>query len=275
MSLPATIFDIYIKASLHVALAVMALSYVTVHELGLTHDVLLYGCIFSSTILSYNLTKYISVAASGSIRISPLLQWIGVITVLSFFATTVLLFYLPADVIIAAAILGGVTVAYAIPVSDGRKNLRNIYGIKIVVIAFVWAGVTVGLPVLNHGLETIDFVNVMYEIIQRLLFVTVLILPFDIRDYRSDEPALGTLPQIFGVKETKILGLILLSVCLLIEGVQQTFGSLPFLVFFLVTVVTALMVRQAMVVQKKYYASFWVEGIPVFWAILLFIFDPV
>ncbi len=270
MSLPATIFDIYIKASLHVALAVMALSYVTVHELGLTHDVLLYGFIFSSTILSYNLTKYISIAASGSIRISPLLKWIGVITVLSFFATTVLLFYLPADVIIAAAILGGVTVTYAIPVSDGRKNLRNVYGVKIVVIC-----VGVGLPVLNHGLETIDFANVMYEIIQRLLFVTVLILPFDIRDYRSDEPALGTLPQIFGVKETKILGLILLSVCLLIEGVQQTFGSLPFLVFFLVTVVTALMVRQAMVVQKKYYASFWVEGIPVFWAILLFIFDPV
>lgn len=272
MSLPATIFDLYIKASLHVALAVTALAYVTVHELGLTHDMLLYGFIFSSTILSYNLTKYISVAASDSIRISPLLKWIGVITALSLLATTVLLFYLPADVIISAAILGGVTVAYAIPVSEGRKNLRNIYGLKIGLIAVVWAGVTVGLPLLNHRIETVTG-DALLETLQRILFVAVLILPFDIRDYRSDEPALGTLPQIFGVKETKILGFVLLSACLVIEGVHQPFGSLSFLMFFLVTVVTALMVRRAMVVQTKYYASFWVEGIPIGWALSLYLLE--
>ena len=98
-----------------------------------------------------------------------------------------LLFYLPAEVIIAAAILGVFTVAYAIPISERRKNLRNIYGIKIGVIASVWAGVTVLLPVLNHGVESVRVMNVIYEAVQRILFVAVLILPFDIRDYRSDD----------------------------------------------------------------------------------------
>ncbi|WP_340104631.1 hypothetical protein [Rhodohalobacter sp. 8-1] len=273
MSLPSKIFDLYIKASLHVALAVTAFAYVTVQELGLTHDVWLYGFIFSSTILSYNLTKYISVAASDSILTSPLLKWIGGITALSFLTTCVLLFYLPADVIIAALIFGSVTVAYALPISEEKKNLRNIYGIKIIVIAFVWAGVTVGLPVLNAGLESVEMTNPLYEGIQRLLFVSVLILPFDIRDYRSDDPTLGTLPQLLGVNKTRILGLILLSVCLVIEWVQNPEVSGSFLIFFFMTILTAVMVRRSMVKQSAYFASFWVEGIPIGWALLLYLIE--
>jgi hypothetical protein len=261
--------DIYIKSSLHVALAVTALACVTVWELHLMHDYLLYGFIFSSTVLSYNVTKYLSVAASHSIRLSQLLKWIGSITLLSLLATGVLLFYLPGDVIITAAGLGVLTIAYAIPISEGRKNLRNIYGVKILVIALVWAGVTVGLPVINSEMESLRAVAVLIETVQRLLFIAVLILPFDIRDYRSDEPTLGTLPQLLGVREAKILGIVLLSSCLLLEGIQQPVISDSFLIFSVITVATALMVRRSMVVQTPYFASFWVEGIPIAWAVLL------
>lgn len=273
MSLAATIFDLYIKGSLHVALAVTAFAYVTVQELGLTHNLLLYSFIFSSTILSYNLTKYIYVAASDSIHISPLLKWIGGITALSFFGTIFHLFYLPADVIIAAVIFGSVTVAYAVPISEEKKNLRNIYGVKIGVIAFVWAGVTVGLPTLNHGFKTLEMTAVLYEVAQRLFFVAVLILPFDIRDYRTDEPGLGTLPQLIGVKETKILGFVLLSLCIILEALQQPVLSVSFIVFVIIAVLTALLIRRSMVRQSSYFASFWVEGIPIGWALSLYLIE--
>ena len=59
MSAAVKLFDLYIKSSLHVALAVTALACVSVWELNLTHDYLLYGFIFSSTVLSYNVTKYL------------------------------------------------------------------------------------------------------------------------------------------------------------------------------------------------------------------------
>lgn len=270
MSLPPKLFDLYIKASLHVALSVIAFAYVTVQELGLTHDVWLYGFIFSSTILSYNLTKYISVASADSIRISPLLKWIGGIAALSFLATCVLLFYLPGDVIIAAVILGGVTIAYAVPISEGKKNLRNVYGVKIGVIALVWAGVTVGLPVINHGFEDDKVLQVVSEVVQRLLFVAVLILPFDIRDYRTDEPGLGTIPQLIGIKETRILGFVLLSLCILLEALQQPVLSVSFIIFVVVAVFTALLICRSMVRQSPYFASFWVEGIPIGWALALY-----
>jgi hypothetical protein len=266
---PVNIFELYIKASLHVALAVTAFAYVSVMELGLSPDYFLFGFIFSSTVLSYNLTKYITLATRDSISVSPLLKWIGIVTAGSFCVVLALLFYLPRDTIIAAAGLGILTIAYAIPISEGRKNLRNIYGIKIGVIALVWAGVTVGLPVLNHGMESLPTAGVVIEAVQRLLLVGILIIPFDIRDYRSDELTLGTLPQIIGVKETKILGLILLSGCLLLEGIQQPPLSGSFLIFGIIAVVAALMVRRSMVIQSAYFASFWVEGIPVAWAVLL------
>lgn len=269
MSAAVKLFDLYIKSSLHVALAVTALACVSVWELNLTHDYLLYGFIFSSTVLSYNVTKYLFIAVSDSIQLSALLRWISGITVFSFLVMGLLLFYLPAGVVIAAAILGVLTVAYAIPISERRKNLRNIYGIKIGVIASVWAGVTVLLPVLNHGVESVRVMNVIYEAVQRILFVAVLILPFDIRDYRSDDSSLGTLPQLLGVKKTKILGMGLLGTCLLLEGLHQSVLSISFLIFFLVAAFTALMVRRSMLIQAPYFASFWVEGIPIMWACLL------
>lgn len=275
MSFAAKLFDLYIKGSLHVALAVTAFAYVTVQDLGLTHNLLLYSFIFSSTILSYNLTKYVYVAASDSIRISPFLKWIGGITAFSFFGTIVLLFYLPADVIIAAVIFGSVTVAYAVPISEEKKNLRNIYGVKIGVIALVWAGVTVGLPTLNHGFKTLEMTAVLYEVAQRLFFVAVLILPFDIRDYRTDEPGLGTLPQLIGIKETKILGFVLLSLCIVLEALLQPVLSVSFIVFVIIAVFTAVLILRSLVRQSPYFASFWVEGIPIIWASLLFLFDLV
>jgi len=157
------------------------------------------------------------------------------------------LFYLPLSVILTAFLLGTVTIAYAIPISEGRRNLRNVYGIKIAVIALVWSGVTVGLPVLNHGTEPVSVTTLTVEFLQRILFVAVLILPFDIRDYRNDDSTLGTLPQIIGVKNSKLLGLTLLISCLLLEWFLTPTLSYSFIIFFVIAGITALMVRRAMV----------------------------
>jgi len=272
---PSKLFELYIKSSLHVALAAASLAYVTVYELEISADPLLFGFIFSSTVLSYNFTKYGYALATRPGSMGPLLKWIAGITAISFAVVCASLFYLPLNVIFGASLFGAITIAYAVPVSEGRQNLRSIYGIKIAVIALVWLGVTVGLPVLNHGFETLEMTAIVYEAIQRFLFVAVLIIPFDIRDYRSDEPALGTLPQIIGVPKSKILGLVLLSACLGIEAIGHSVRDSSFLVFSLIAVMTAFMVRRAMISQTRYYAAFWVEGIPVFWAILLCFYDSV
>lgn len=256
------------------ALAVTAFALVTIYELGISADPFLYGFIFSSTVVSYNFTKYAFVFTAGADRSGALLKRIGVISAFAFAAMCLLLFKLPLDVILLAAVFGAITITYAVPVSGGKRNLRSIYGIKIAVIALVWAGVTVVLPALNFGIESLSVLEIGTESLQRLLFVAVLILPFDIRDYRYDDSTLGTLPQLIGVRESKILGMALLISCVILEGIINPVNSSSFIIFGLIGAVTAIMVRRSMMIQSRYFASFWVEGIPILWAILL-IFDNI
>lgn len=269
------LFELYIKASLHVALAVTALALVTMYELGISADPYLLGFIFSSTVVSYNFTKYLFVFTVGADRSGALLKRVGVFSALAFAVMCILLFRLPLDVLLLAAVFGAITIAYAVPISEGRRNLRSIYGIKIAVIALVWAGVTVVLPVMNHGIESLPVLEVGVESLQRLLFVAVLILPFDIRDYRYDDSELGTLPQLIGVRESKVLGIVLLISCVVLEGILNPVYSASFVIFCLIAAVAAVMVRRSMMIQSRYFASFWVEGIPIFWALLLILFNTI
>lgn len=267
------LFDLYIKSSLHVALAVTAFAFITIHQFQLYHDPALYNFIFSSTVVSYNLTKYLPLTGSDTIRLTPFLKWIGVITGGGLFVMFATLFYLKPETILAASVLGIVTAAYALPVSENRKNLRHVYGIKILIIAFVWAGTTVGLPLINFGVNHAGIAEIALEGLQRFLFVAVLILPFDIRDLQNDTPTLGTIPQIAGIKQTNRIGILLLITCLLIEVLQYPVLSNSFFILLFICVITALMVQRSMDTQSAYFASFRVEGIPIIWALLLSFFD--
>ena len=147
------------------------------------------------------------------------------------------------------------------------KSLRNISSLKIVVIALVWAGVTVLLPLLNADIFNFEK-NQILLFIQRFLFVITITLPFDIRDLEFDTKNLQTIPQKIGVKKTKKFGFILLAVCLLIEFFitpNANFRAIFLAVFF----ITLFLLMRAKINQSKYYSSFWVEAIPVFWWILL------
>ena len=77
------------------------------------------------------------------------------------------------------------TILYAIPFLSGfDKNLREVSNLKIVVVAFVWAGFTVFIPLIDAGKEI--SLDIVFLMLQRFLIVIVLILPFDIRDVNYD-----------------------------------------------------------------------------------------
>lgn len=77
-----------------------------------------------------------------------------------------------------------------------QKNLhllRNIPGLKLFLIAFSWAGITVLFPLIQNymSIRITDWIT----FIQRFLFVLVITIPFDIRDINYDNNELKTLPQ--------------------------------------------------------------------------------
>jgi len=113
----------------------------------------------------------------------------------------------------------------------------------------------------------------MLVILQRVLLILALMIPFEIRDLNYDALALNTLPQVLGIKKTKLLGLALLMGFVVLEFflLKQDNGAI--LISCFLGLITAFSILKASTRQSKYYASFFVEGIPVLWWLLLLTFS--
>jgi hypothetical protein len=81
--------------------------------------------------------------------------------------------------------LGILSVCYSVPLlggkRSGRKPLRSLPGLKIFLIAYVWAVATVGLPLMASGLSLFGTRSLLL-MAERGLFIFALTLPFDVRD---------------------------------------------------------------------------------------------
>ncbi|MDY0781113.1 hypothetical protein [Tenacibaculum sp. IB213877] len=262
-------FDFYINSSIHVALAVYALVRITELYFGLPYNEPLDYFIFYGSITGYNFVKYAGVAKLHHRSLTKNLRLIQIFSLICF----VLMVYYGVQIQFSTLLwflpFGLLTLFYAIPFLNGlSKNLRNIASLKILVIALVWAGTTVLVPIINA--EKLIDSKVILHFIQRLLFVIVLTLPFDIRDLQFDKKDLQTIPQLIGIERAKKFGFILLGLTMLIEFfiTPNTDFKTAFLIVFFVLLV---LLQRAKRKQTKYYASFWIEAIPIFWWILLLI----
>lgn len=258
-------FNFYVNSSIHVALAVLALVVVTVVEYSLQVSSQLYGFIFLGTITGYNFVKYAKVAGLHHRSLTQNLKAIQIFSGFCAVGLLGLLFYLDITVLIVSCVFGGLTFFYAVPFKT--TNLRAIAGIKITIVALVWAGVTVFVPMVAAKMPfTMDCWITFF---QRFLLVVVLTLPFEIRDLQYDRLQLKTVPQQLGVFKTKLLGSGLLVLVLLVAFFKNEFNLLYFYSVIFVSVLALLGLIGAKKNQSKYFASFWVEGIPMAWCVIL------
>lgn len=104
------------------------------------------------------------------------------------------------------------SLGYVIPFLGKRKlRLRDVNFIKIFLIAVVWAYVTVLLPLLELNIALDDFAIGM--LVERALFIFVITLPFDLRDWEIDQRnGVQTIPAVIGVANTVRLAFIVLIV---------------------------------------------------------------
>lgn len=171
---------------------------------------------------------------------------------------------------------GLVTFFYAIPLLpktiflDEQHNLRSVSGLKIYIIALVWSGVTVLLPLLNNNFDLNTDVFITSG--QRFLLVIALILPFEIRDMNFDSIKLSTIPQRIGIKTTKRIGVFLLVVFYVLEYLKDEVDIKHSIILLVITLLTILLILFSRKNQQKYYSAFWVEAVPVFWMLLLILF---
>ncbi len=263
------ILDFYINSSIHVALAVYAFARMTALYFEIDYQKDLDYFIFFSTISGYNFVKYAGVAKLHHMSLTKNLRVIQLFSLVCFIAMCWFAYKLPIHTLLFFVPFGVLTILYAVPFLSGfQKNLRSVGHLKVIVIALIWAAVTVLLPV-YHIEEPID-TNVILLAVQRFLLVVVLVLPFDIRDLKYDEISLQTIPQKIGVPQTKRFGLGLLLFSMVIEFivVPNTVFKNVFMIFFFITLIFLMRARED---QPKYYSSFFVEAIPIAWWLVLIV----
>lgn len=270
------VLNFYINSSIHVALAVFSLSYITLLEFNIPYDKSVLYFIFFASITGYNFVKYFEVAKLQHRSLKPWLRLIQVFSVACFVLMCLYCLELEENTRLYIAGFAVITFLYAIPflpkkkLLDNYKNLRNIGGLKVFLIAFVWVGVTVFIPLLNAHYSIDESVVIIS--VQRFLFVIMLMLPFEIRDLQFDSIKLYTIPQNLGIIGTKIIGVFLGLLMFVLEFFKQELIINQLVVLFVIIVITILFALFSKVKQGRYYAAFWVEGLPILWLLLYLIF---
>lgn len=252
---------------MHVAFAVVSLSLITALHFDVPVKISLLLFIFFGAVTGYNFVKYAGIAGLHHRSLAPRLRNIQIFSLCCLVGLIISAFTVPTEIFLWSAFFGTLTLLYALPVFSRRRNLRSISGIKIFIIAIVWAGVTVVLPV--TGSKNVIFEDLLLEFLQRFLLVLVWILPFEIRDLKYDLEQLGTIPQRIGVTPTKIFGLIMLIIILSMEFLKGSSLSLPSAALAIICVVSGVFVMESRENQSRYFTAFWVESIPILWLIVL------
>jgi hypothetical protein len=267
------IVQFYINSSLHVGLSCFALVQITQMEFHISQQNEVGYFAFWGTIVGYNFVKYEELARSKKLQMRNQLRGIAVFSFFSFIMTGYYFFLLECLTQIIAVVFLGLTLLYTLPFFPNRKNARNWAGVKIYIVSFCWVGATVFLPLLNAN---VDFtLNIGILSIQRFILIFVLILIFEIIDLRHDNPNLRTVPQQIGVKNTKLLGCVLLVIFYWLELLNGNFNFnanaqfFPLPLIFVIVIAIAAALAFANEQRSKYYTSFWVESIPIVWWVCL------
>ena len=265
------ILNFYINSSIHVALSCLSLVKITYLMLNISADNSIAYFAFFGTIVGYNFVKFDALARANKNKMRIQLKAIASFSFASLLIGIYFYFKLQHSTKIIAAFFLILTILYTLPFFPNTKNARNWAGLKIYIVAICWVGVSVVLPILNSEVAIQQPIFIIA--LQRFLLIFTLILIFEIIDLKTDDPHLKTVPQQIGVKRTKILGFVLLMVFCGLGFFNSNFNFqlLELLLNFVIVIIIALFLYFANENRSKYYTSFWVESIPVFWLLLILI----
>lgn len=151
-------------------------------------------------------------------------------------------------------VLGFVSFCYSLPFSN--LGLRTIPFLKLFLIAFVWAGSSIGLLLVVHH----SLIQYQFLFLAVFFFVIGITVPFDIRDRSTDESKLKTIPQVIGVIPSKVfsvLSLIISGVLFILEFKNL---SIAVIVWLAACVIAILLVMNANEKRREHYYSLWMES---------------
>ncbi|NBW27730.1 MAG: hypothetical protein EBR38_04075 [Flavobacteriaceae bacterium] len=260
------LFDFYLDSSIHVALSCFALVNYTflILNISINYSVVLFA--FFGTIAGYNFVKFDALARAKKNKMSWKLKAIAGLSFLSLMIGIYYFLELQKITKIIASLVLILTILYTLPFFPNKRNARNWVGLKIYIVAICWVGVTLLLPIINCDYKINFQIGIL--ILQRLLLIFSLILIFEIKDLKNDDPHLKTVPQQIGIAKTKNLGFVLLIIFVGLSAINFNYEYLELKLNFAIAIVIGLFLFFTNENRSKYFTHFWVESIPIAWWLL-------
>lgn len=263
--------DFYIYSNLHIAVSAFCLVKITLLTNGVEENKTPLF-VFLSTIVAYNFIRFY--------RMSDIVNWftewmdeykniLYILFALSIISAGFLAIQFQLKAFLHLIPFALLTFFYAFPLPLKNIPLRNVPGIKLFVIGLSFAGVTVIFPLVQNDITLA--INHWLTFIQRFLFIVLITIPFDIRDLHCDIESLNTLPQKFGVKRAKTIGVFYAVFFIVLDFFKQPIDEIQLIIGLIVIVVSAIFLIFSKENQSKYFSAFWVESLPIFWFLLIFL----
>jgi len=265
----------YVDSSVHVALALCCLYMLSAHLMNLLMDFKWITFLFFSSVSYYNIVKFGGLLLKTKNKSTSFLVFVRILTKISLLVSLVLFCFFNFELQIFISAHGLLSMAYALPVLSSKPQLRNHGFLKVFIVAFIWTSFTFLAPILlENGLEFIDMNNAYRDWIllysQRFILVVILMIPFELRDVREDQLYSRTIPQYFGVTNTKWLSALLAMLWLILTFVRERYVFVEVGSRFIIWLILLLIIGLSSTKQRPYFASFWVEAVPMlFWLILI------
>lgn len=263
-------FDFYIKSSFHLGICVICLYLVNVLKHDIEVDYLIITFLFSSTIIVYNFIKYGYNLQNYSKAKISVLKMIQFLSFFCGFALIYTLFFLKFYTLLFGTFLFFICILYVFPMGNSKLNFRNLSKVKLFLVAFCWSASTVFLPLIENGLNNYYFTLIFS--FQIFFLVIIYTIPFEIRDLHKDSIELQTIPQIFGIKKSKNICYYLIIVFSLLSFINSGFGA-NFLSDIILSIILFFIVYITKKNQSKYFSSFWVESVPIYWLLVCVLFE--
>jgi 4-hydroxybenzoate polyprenyltransferase len=270
-----SILDFLLFSNFFIAVCAVAQGLVTYHLLKVKPSEHVLAFLFFSTLFIYNMAVLLAKPKNPQSSPFKRVRWIFAHHRLTISTTLIAalclvplgLLYLSFEAKLLMSFVGLLAVAYNIPflTLNGKKiGLRNIPGIKLFLIAFVWASSCVLLPIveLESSLQIqIPLSETVLLVAKRFLFICAITVPFDIRDLFQDKLyELKTIPVILGEKKAWIFCLALLIIYLFLlllftQGVTIDVLSLTFTVLL-----TGWLIFKSNIERNEYFYFFYLDG---------------
>ncbi|MDO4728093.1 MAG: hypothetical protein Q4B43_03695 [Bacteroidota bacterium] len=254
------LIELYVYANLHVAFAAMSMVVITGQLLNCVLGAELPIFVFVLTFMGYTYTRGNLYLFNKNTSIIILLGMLVVFCPIFIYRILNPISY---GLIFLTILL---TMFYLTPYS--QRGLRNIPRIKIYIVSLCWVLITHLLPVIEVGYPIDNQMLILG--IQRFVLVVLLLLVFDIVDLHQDEQKLQTVPHQLGVYRTKVIAIILLVVSfVLLLFVNSDFYKI--LINSMMSIVLLFFILFSSPFKSKMYTLFWLEAVPIVWALLLLI----